>query len=268
MTHFKLKIDQMHIIYRIILLLVISLISACSDSSLNNPYPASEDDRNIYYDTFSERPKHLDPARSYSSNEYVFLGQIYESPLQYHFLKRPYELIPLTASEMPVAIYQDSEGNIIDEETDSENISRVIYRIKIRSGVMYQPHPALATGKMDEYVYHKLAEQDLKGIHTLNDFKETGTRELTAADYVYQIKRMAHPKIHSPIAGLMSQYILGLSELSKQLEEESKTSEKESSAYIDLREYELEGTRVIDKTMYFIHRQACLIEILPWTGIP
>lgn len=110
----------MQIISRISLLLVTSLISACSDSSLNNPYPADEADRNIYYDTFSERPKHLDPARSYSSNEYVFLGQIYESPLQYHFLKRPYQLIPLTATEMPVAIYQDSEGNIIDENAPSK----------------------------------------------------------------------------------------------------------------------------------------------------
>lgn len=257
----------MHIIYRIILLLVTGLISACSDSSLNNPYPAREDDRNIYYGTFSERPKHLDPARSYSSNEYVFLGQIYESPLQYHFLKRPYELIPLTATEMPVAIYQDSEGNIIDEDADSEKISQVIYRIKIQSGVMYQPHPALVTGKMDEYVYHNLAEKDLKGIHTLNDFKETGTRELTAADYVYQIKRMAHPKIHSPIAGLMSQYILGLSELSKQIEDESKTSEKESSTYIDLREYDFEGARVIDDTTFEIILKEKYPQFLYWLSM-
>jgi oligopeptide transport system substrate-binding protein len=257
----------MHIIYRIILLLVISLISACSDSSFNNPYPATEDGRNIYYDTFSERPKHLDPARSYSSNEYVFLGQIYESPLQYHFLKRPYELIPLTATEMPVAIYQDNEGNIIDEDTDTENIARVIYRIKIQSGVMYQPHPALATGKMDEYVYHNLTEKDLKGIHTLNDFNETGTRELTAADYIYQIKRMAHPKIHSPIAGLMSQYILGLSELSKQLEEESKTSGKESSTLIDLREYDFEGARVIDDTTFEIILKEKYPQFLYWLSM-
>ena len=135
----------MYIVHRIFFLLAYSLVSACSDSSLNNPYPAAESDSNIYYDTFSERPKHLDPARSYSSNEYVFLGQIYESPLQYHFLKRPYQLIPLTATEMPVPVYQDSEGNVIDESAPSEQISRVIYRITIKPGVLYQPHPALAT---------------------------------------------------------------------------------------------------------------------------
>ena len=125
----------MHTVNRISLLLVYSLISACSDSSLNNPYPAAESGRNIYYDTFSERPKHLDPARSYSSNEYVFLGQIYEPPLQYHFLKRPYQLIPLTATAMPVPIYQANKGNVIDEDTSSDKITKVIYRITIKSAV-------------------------------------------------------------------------------------------------------------------------------------
>ncbi len=135
----------MQIIHRILLLATIISVSACSDSSLNNPYPVEDDDRNIYYDTFSERPKHLDPARSYSSNEYVFLGQIYEPPLQYHFLKRPYQLIPLTATEMPVPIYLDSEGNVIDEDAPSDKISKIIYRMTIKPGVLYQPHPALET---------------------------------------------------------------------------------------------------------------------------
>ncbi len=258
----------MHTVYRIFLLLVYSLISACSDSTLNNPYPADQGDRNIYYGTFKERPKHLDPARSYSSNEYLFLGQIYEAPLQYHFLKRPYQLTPLTATEIPVAIYQDSEGNSIDENSPTEKISRVIYRIKIKPDVLYQPHPALATGGTGEYSYHNLEESDLKGVHALSDFKETGTRVLTAADYVYQIKRMAHPKVHSPIAGLMSQYILGLSELSEQLEKESKISKKEASSYIDLREYDLEGARIINDTTFEIILKEKYPQFLYWLSIP
>jgi len=257
----------MHTVYRIFLLLAYGLILACSDSSLNNPYPVAENDKNIYYDTFSERPKHLDPARSYSSNEYVFLGQIYESPLQYHFLKRPYQLIPLTATKMPEVVYQNSEGNIIDEDAPSETILKVIYRITIKPGVLYQPHPALATGKTGNYIYHHIQESDLKGIHTLSDFKETGTRVLTVADYVYQIKRMAHPKIHSPIAGLMGQYILGLSELGERLEEEFKTSEKEAVSYIDLREYDLEGARVIDDTTFEIILKEKYPQFLYWLSM-
>ena len=39
-------------------------------------------------------PKHLDPALSYASDECLFIMQVYEPPMDYHFLKRPYELIP------------------------------------------------------------------------------------------------------------------------------------------------------------------------------
>ena len=257
----------MQIIHRILVLAMTVLIPACSDYPLNNPYPVEEDDRNIYYDTFSERPRHLDPILSYSSNEYVFIGQIYEPPLQYHFLKRPYQLIPLTTTEIPEAIYQDMEGNIIDENGSSGKISRVIYRITIHSGVLYQPHPALATGKTDDYIYHDLEEGDLEGIHTLADFKETGTRVLTAADYVYQIKRMAHPKIHSPIAGLMSQYILGLSELSKQLAEEYKNAQTNKASYIDLRKYDFEGARIIDETTFEIILKEKYPQFLYWLSM-
>ncbi|MEK6551060.1 MAG: peptide ABC transporter substrate-binding protein, partial [Pseudomonadota bacterium] len=73
----------------------------------NDPYPAHEQGQNILYTAFRERPKHLDPARSYSSNEYDFIAQIYEPPFQYHYLKRPFQLVPLTASAMPVPVYLD-----------------------------------------------------------------------------------------------------------------------------------------------------------------
>ena len=49
-----------------------------------------------------QRPKHLDPARSYSGeDESVFAAQVYEAPLQYHYLKRPYTLIPAAAEVVP-----------------------------------------------------------------------------------------------------------------------------------------------------------------------
>ncbi len=34
----------------------------------------------VLYQSFSERPKHLDPATAYSENEYAFIAQIYEPP--------------------------------------------------------------------------------------------------------------------------------------------------------------------------------------------
>ena len=81
------------------------LLGGCNDVPWNDPYPAADAHKNIFYGSFQERPKHLDPALSYSENEAEFLAQIYEPPLQYHYLKRPYQLVPLTVSEMPQPKY-------------------------------------------------------------------------------------------------------------------------------------------------------------------
>ena len=54
----------------------------------NDPYPAEDRGKNIYYTFFIERPRHFDPAQSYTSDEYDVIQQIYEPPLQYHYLNR------------------------------------------------------------------------------------------------------------------------------------------------------------------------------------
>ncbi len=84
-------------------------LNGCSDGAWNNPYPRAEKLANTLYSSFSERPKHLDPVRSYSSNEYAFIAQIYEPPLQYHFLKRPYRLVPQTTTGLPAVRYLDAD---------------------------------------------------------------------------------------------------------------------------------------------------------------
>jgi oligopeptide transport system substrate-binding protein len=87
---------------RVLVLIVFAVfLNTCDYSELNNPYPEEDENLPILYQSFSERPKHLDPAVAYSENEYAFIAQIYEPPFQYHYLKRPYQLMPLTAVSMP-----------------------------------------------------------------------------------------------------------------------------------------------------------------------
>src|SRR5512146_2887792 len=83
----------------------------------NDPYPASESGKNILYSSFAERPKHLDPVQSYSENEATINAQIYEAPLQYQYLKRPYQLIPRTAVALPKPIYYDAAGHVVHSDT-------------------------------------------------------------------------------------------------------------------------------------------------------
>jgi len=247
------------------LLIWLSLFCISCDSSWNNPYPRQESNQSIYYDSFSERPKHLDPVSSYSSNEYVFLGQIYEPPLQYHFLKRPYELIPLTATYLPRAIYVDKNGEELSENSKPEDIDSVKYIISIKTGILFQPHPAFAKDKNNNYLYHNLEISDLKHVNTLADFNNTGTRELAASDYIYQIKRMAHPRIHSPIAGLMEKYILGLDEFSETLKNIDKT--KLGKRFLDLNEYPLSGVKLIDEYTFEIVLKEKYPQFLYWLSM-
>jgi len=242
------------------------LIWGCEESAWNNPYPISDSGKSIFYSSFTERPKHLDPVSSYSENEAQFNAQVYEPVVQYHFLKRPYELIPLTATGVPEPKYFSSDGTELPVDANSEDVARVVYRIRIQSGIKYQPHPAFAQHGENRYEYHPMSEDALHGKNTLADFPNTGTRELTAEDYVYQIKRLAHPRVHSPIAGFMGKYIKGLDDFTKELKQADSESDQEGG-FLDLRKYDLKGARAIDRYTYEIELKEKYPQFVYWLAM-
>lgn len=242
----------------------LSLITGCSDS-WNSPYPGSDAKASVVYSAFSERPKHLDPARSYSSNEVEFTGQIYEPPLQYHFLKRPYELIPLTAESVPKPRYFDAAGKALPDDAPASAIAESVYEIRIRPGIQYQPHPAFARDAAGAYRYHALVAADIAGKTQIRDFEFSGTRELVAADYVYQIKRLANPRLGSPIFGLMSEHIVGLKALGEALEKAARAS---PDASLNLDEFPLAGAEVVDRYTYRVHIKGKYPQFIYWLAMP
>ncbi|AFL72939.1 ABC transporter substrate-binding protein [Thiocystis violascens] len=248
------------------ILLPIFLIAGCGDSPWNDPYPAADADSNTVYSSFDERPKHLDPARSYSANEYAFLAQIYEPPLQYHFLLRPYRLVPLSAAEVPVARYFDAAGNPLPEDAPAADIARSDYLIRIQPGMRFQPHPAFARDAEGRFRYHALTAADLDGINRLADFPEVGTRELTAEDFVHQIKRLAAPWLHSPIAGVMGQHIVGFQELAGQLESAAGQGPLEQAE--TLRQSSLAGVEAVDRDHFRISLKGKYPQFAYWLAMP
>lgn len=248
-----------------VLFLMICLLglSGCDQRAINSPYPAADKEETVLYTSFNLRPKHLDPARSYSANETLITGQVYEPPLQYHYLKRPYQLEPLTADKMPELTFLDMHGEPLPADAAPEDITFSQYTITIRPGIAYQPHPAFARDDNGNLLYHQLTHQQLDDITTLADFAEQGSRELQAQDYVYQIKRLAHPQIHSPILGLMSEYIVGLRELSETLNEQSAIGEN-----IDLRDFPLKGVTTLDKYRYQITVYGQYPQLKYWLAMP
>lgn len=242
-----------------------ALLSGCSQP-VNNPYPASDAGKSILYSAFGERPKHLDPARSYSANEYVFLGNIYEPPLQYHYLKRPYQLEPETAAAMPTVRYFDAHGKVLPADAAPGRIAVSEYEIRIKPGIRYQPHPAFAKDAQGKPRYIPLRLDELAGIDDFQGFSETGTRELIADDYVYQIRRLAHPQVLSPILGLMSDYIVGLKDLSQALSVAAKAQPKD--AYLDIAKFDFPGAYAVDKLTYRVRIKGKYPQFIYWLAMP
>lgn len=243
---------------------LLALLTGCG-SEWNNPYPAAERKANTLYTAFSERPKHLDPVQSYAEDEATFLGQIYEPPLQYHYLKRPYTLVPGTVTQVPQPQYLDAQGKVLPADTPAERIAYSDYVIELKPGIRFQPHPAFARRSDGSYRYHDLKPADLATVRGLHDFAETDSRELTAADYVYNIKRLAHPQLHSPIFGLMSEYIVGLGDYGKVLKQAA--GSLPAGTWLDLRQYDIAGVTVLDRYRYRIRIKGKYPQFLYWLAM-
>jgi ABC-type transport system substrate-binding protein len=251
---------------KVSLALLGALATAGCGSPWNNPYPASERGANILYTSFVERPKHLDPVQSYSENEFVLIANIYMPPLQYHYLKRPYVLQPFAAEEVPVARYFDAARRELPHDAPAGQIAYSVYDIRIKPGFRYQPHPAFARDEAGALRYANLSSEDLQHIRELRDFEHTGTRELIAEDYVYQIKRLANPRLHSPILGLMNEYIVGLKEYAEKLQAVAK--DRPAGAWLDLHAHDISGVRVVDRYTYRIEVKGKYPQFLYWLAMP
>ncbi|WP_417542957.1 ABC transporter substrate-binding protein [Methylophaga thalassica] len=240
---------------------VLFLVTACDMKAINSPYPEASSDESILYSAFSLRPKHLDPARSYSANEAIITGQVYEPPYQYHYLKRPYQLEPLSASAMPEVVYLDKEDNPVN--ANAKNIAFSVYSIPIKHDILYQPHPAFVKDENGNWLYHHLTDEQIANVEDLADFEKTGTRQLVAADFVYQIKRLAHPEVHSPILGVMAEHIVGLKEYAEQLR-----AIRKEQGEVDLRQHEISGVKTIDDYHYQIKVYGKYPQLDYWLAMP
>jgi peptide/nickel transport system substrate-binding protein len=226
------------------LILLLACFAAGCSGVWNDPYPAADRGRNVLYSAFTERPKHLDPVQSYSEDEARFTQQVYEPPLQYHYLKRPYELVPLAATEVPRPV-EARDGRFS------------VYTIHIRRGIRYQPHPAFLA-ENQALARERVARLD-------NPYQlALGSRELTADDYIYQIRRLASPRLHSPIFGLMAEYVVGLGDLAERL----RKFDTRKGDWLDLRKHRLEGVEKVDRYTYRIRIRGRYPQFAYWLAMP
>ncbi len=125
----------------------------------NNPYPEHDAELKVLYSAFSTPHRSLDPAEAYNVSAHRVTGLVYDTLLEYHFLKRPYTLIPGLAKQVPTA--------------EPLEDGRVRYRFTLRPGVNFAPDPCFELGGAGRV-----------------------TREATMEDVAYQLMRLADPALN------------------------------------------------------------------------
>jgi oligopeptide transport system substrate-binding protein len=138
--------------------LVLSTLSGCG----NDPYPPTKPGEKVLYSSFREAPRTLDPATAYTTTAHAITGAVYDTLLEYHFLKRPLELIPGLAASMPVEI-DLGDG-------------RTRFRFELRHDLLFADDECFELGG-----------------------EGRRTREVLAADVAFQLSRIADPKVGSPV---------------------------------------------------------------------
>ena len=169
----------------------------------NSPYPEKDANTKTLYNSMTEEPGTLDPAVVYGGGSQILMD-IVETPLQYSYIDRPYKLEPLLASEMPTRRYENVEF-------DGNTYRCPIYTVHLKENVKYQNHPCF----VEEY--HDLAAKQLRGISSIKDFKKVATRELTADDFVYGIRRLGDQRIDFPVHSVFTDNLLGFDGFSNAL---------------------------------------------------
>ena len=186
-----------------------ALLAGCN----NNPWPDNSAASNTLFSAAIENsPRHLDPTASYWSNDTPFTYQIYEPPYGYHYLKRPYTLVPKSASAVAQPRYLDKDGKPLPDDAPAEAVAESVYDVPIKPGILFQPHPALARDEKGAYRYHAMRPGELGPRRSPLEFEHQGTRELVAEDFVYALKRHATTRVTTPIFSTFAEYVVGLKE--------------------------------------------------------
>lgn len=242
-------IDAFRAVAIALLLPLLAALAGCN----NSPHPVGLEKTNTLINAFTERsPRYLDPTASYSNNETPYTMAVYEPLYGYHYLKRPYQLIPKAAERVVEPVYHDAAGKPLPKDAEPDQVAYSLYDVPIKRGIQFAPHPAFAKDEQGRYRYHDLKPGDVGARRSPMEFEHQGTRELTAEDYVYAVKRHGTTRIETPIFGIFSEYVIGLKEYAKTVQKadaELRAGTDPSALdkpFLDFRQWPLEGATAPD----------------------
>ena len=212
-----------------LLLAALVLLAGCS----NDPYPPEPAGTRTLYVPYVEAPKTLDPQVAYSVYDHEVLSNVYETALEYHYLRRPYELIPALVAAVPQA--------------EARPDGSVVYRFTVRRGIAFQDDPCFAQGAPD-----------------------VARRDLLASDFAFALARIADPKVGSPVAATFAK-IVGFAAFGERLAQLRESEPGFASLRVDeqyRRAGPIEGVAVADPDAFAVTLAAPYPQILFWFAMP
>jgi ABC-type transport system substrate-binding protein len=211
----------------------LAVLAALASGCTNDPYPSDEADARVLYVAYQGPPKTLDPQVAYATTDHDVLSNVYETLLEYHYLKRPYELVPGLALDVP-APRPLADG-------------RVAYAFRLRRGIRFAEDPCFA-----------LAGADAR------------TRELLASDVAFGLLRIADPQVNSPVLVTFAR-IEGLPEFGRRLATLREQEPGFAARRIDeqyARAGPVTGLRVEDPDRLEVVLEGPYPQILYWFAMP
>lgn len=140
--------------------------------------------KKIFHYARSAEPRSLDPAIQFDQISSIFTSSIYDTLLEYHYLKRPYELIPSLLQDFPKV---SADGTL--------------YEFQLRQGIFFHDDPCFQQGKgrevtADDVIFSLKRFSDAKinvrswflldnTIEGLDEFrKKTSSKTFTVAEII------------------------------------------------------------------------------------
>lgn len=141
-------------------------------------------DKIVFYNAYTAKVKSIDPATCGDTISAGMQAQTYEGLYTYHYLKRPVELVPQLAADMP------------DVSDDG-----LVYTIRIKPNIRYTRNRCFGMER------------------TSDGGSRPGTRTVTADDFILGLKRIADFHIPTPLAWtFVAGRIVGLDDFRKSCE--------------------------------------------------
>lgn len=209
---------------------IVLLVAAAACT--NNPYPDADQSAKVLYLSYPIAPKTLDPAVGYSVYDHQVTGLVYDTLLEYHYLDRPYRLIPALAEDVP------------RPQTAADG--SVAYRFKLRPGVLFQDDPCFALSA------------------------DRRTRTVTAADVAFSLSRIADPDVGSPVVDTFGK-LSGFHEFAARLRELRRADPQFATLRADqqyTRAGGIAGVRVLSDTELEIVLAEPYPQIIYWFAMP